>query len=286
MIIERTNLQGITMRFSVDNSLHKILMGFKNAVENHKTSVVIILDGKSGLGKTTAGGMVAKVLDNNFDLHKMHYQAETFMKGGNGKVGLANAKKGDVIFFDESAPISNRSALSKLNKMVTQALTMIRSKEIYVIFCINSFFDLDKNISIYRADILLHCYGKHLYDRGHFCTFFKGLDGKDRLKLLYIFGKKMYDYSRPKANFVGKFSKFFVVDEEEYDRQKQEGVKAFLMGEQTDYINDLRNKLIIHVIKNKLMDVKEVSEVIGLSTRQIYNIVQKGGKREYEKEFN
>ena len=256
-----------------DGYLHELLKGFIDAIENHKTSVVIAIDGRSGLGKTTMGNQIAITLDKDFCLHKIFYNPQEFL------TGLSNAKKGDCLMFDEAMLISSRSALSSINRMIVQAMSMIRSKNIYVIFCINSIFDLDKNLAISRADLLLHIYSESLIKRGNFCAFFKGKDGRDRIKELYLYGKKFYDYNKPKANFIGTFTKEFVVDEQEYEKQKQIGVDAFLTGKigtQTQVAYKTRNQMIAR-LHNEGWDVKKLMEYSGLSRTEIYKIVAKEG---------
>lgn len=220
-VLPRTGQEGT---FGLDGYLYELIEFFKDAIDNHKTSVVLVFDGKSGFGKTTLNNQVAITLDPNYSLKNLYYTPETFLEG------LRNAKPGDYICFDEAMLLSNRSALSSVNKMIIIAMSMIRSKRIYVSFCVNSIFDLDKNIAIYRADLLLHLYGDNLIDRGKYAAFFKAKDGNDRLKDLYLKGKKFYDYSQPKANFVARFPKEFVLDENEYEKQKQAGVNNYLSG--------------------------------------------------------
>lgn len=267
MKIARKLPNGLTTGIYVDGYLHELLEGFRNAVEKHNTSVVIVVDGRSGMGKTTLANQIGIILDPNFDLPKLYYDPETFLDG------LATAKKGDVFLFDEAMLISSRSALTEINRMIVQAMSMIRSKNIYVIFCVNSIFDLDKNLAISRADILLHVYGESLIDRGRFAAFFRAKDGLDRLKQLYLKGKKLYEYTEPKANFIGSFTKNFVVDEQEYEKRKQEGINRFLKSS-TIKIKAFRSRdmLIKHILDNKLMKIDDVVRVTDISIRQIYTI--------------
>lgn len=218
-----------TADFFQDNNFNELLMGFKKAIDKHNTSVVMIIDGRSGMGKTTLALQSGITLDPDFGLHKIHFSPRTFLAGNeSGKVGLAQAKKGDFILFDEAMLISNRSAMSQINKMIIQAMSMIRSKNIFVGFCVNSIFDLDRNLVLHRADALFHVYGDTLISRGKFCGFFKGRDGFDRLKSLYLQGKKLYDYSKPQANMIAKFPSEFIIDEMLYETEKQKGIDEFL----------------------------------------------------------
>ena len=272
--LEIQRIEGL--EFKLPEKLREILDGFKYAVYQKNTSAVIIIDGRSGMGKTTLNNQCGKYCDSSFDLPKLHYNPETFLNGGEGKIGLAQAKEGDWITFDEAMLISNRSTLSEINRMIIQAMSMIRSKRIFVCFCVNSIFDLDKNLALSRADLLLHVYGQSLTDRGRFCAFFRGADGEDRLKMLYLLGKKFYDYRRPQSNFFARFSKCFVVDEKLYEEQKQVGVNNFLNSMAKKSSNKAmlsRDKLVMHLRNTTDMTIEEVANITGVSTRTIDNII-------------
>jgi len=207
-----------------DGYLLEVLTGFKKSVLKRNTTAVIIIDGRSGMGKTTLGNQIGYLLDDNYGINKIYYEPKKFLEG------LNQAKKGDYLMFDEAMIISSRSAMSDVNKMMIMAMSMIRSKQLFICFCVNSIFDLDRNLALSRADLLLHVYGDHLTDRGNFSAFFKAKGDMDRIKNLYLVGKKFYSYSKPSANFYGRFGKKFIVDDEEYEKRKQVGIDAFLSG--------------------------------------------------------
>jgi len=269
VVITRTRPNGEVFSFYVDGKLHEILLGFRKAMYKKNTSGVIIIDGKSGFGKTTLGNQVSITLDENYGLKKIFYNPDSFL------AGLAEAKQGDTLMFDEAMLISNRSTMSAINKMVIQAMSMIRSKRICIIFCVNSIFDLDKNLVLSRANLLLHVYGDSLFDRGKYAVFFKPRGQQDKIKQLYLLGKKFYDYSRPKANFISKFSSEFVVDEEEYEKQKQIGVNAFLnvkVGSQTTKFFEGRNNAIRELHKEG-QSVERIATLFSLDKKTIYKIL-------------
>jgi energy-coupling factor transporter ATP-binding protein EcfA2 len=222
-----------------DGYLLEVLTGFKKSVLKKNTTAVIIIDGRSGMGKTTLGNQLGYLLDDrnyfmddkgkkkekrSYNINKIYYEPKKFLEG------LNQAKKGDFLMFDEAMIISSRSAMSDVNKMMIMAMSMIRSKQLFICFCVNSIFDLDRNLALSRADLLLHVYGDHLTDRGNFSAFFKAQADMDRIKNLYLVGKKFYSYSKPSANFYGRFGKKFIVDELEYEKRKQVGIDAFLSG--------------------------------------------------------
>lgn len=259
---------GEPFSFYQDGYLYKLLMWFRTAMHKKNTSAVIVIDGRSGMGKTTFANQVAVTIDENYGLTKIFYNPDDFI------TGLSVAKKGDCLVFDEAMLISNRSTLSIINRMVVQAMSMIRSKKVCIIFCVNSVFDLDKNLAISRADLLLHVFGDSLIDRGKFGAFFKPKGHQNRITQLYILGKKFYDYSRPKANFVGRFSKEFVVDEDKYELQKQKGVNEFLnkkVGNKTIKAYATRNNLI-RSLREAGWSWDKLVEQTGLSEKTIREI--------------
>ena len=65
----------------IDGYYKQLLDDFKNAVEKHNTSIVMIFDGKSGKGKTTLSNQTGAYLDPNFGLKNIYYDPETFLKG-------------------------------------------------------------------------------------------------------------------------------------------------------------------------------------------------------------
>tara|TARA_R100001244_G_scaffold33993_1_gene31569 strand:- start:14 stop:802 length:789 start_codon:yes stop_codon:yes gene_type:complete len=208
-----------------DKYLLDNLGGFKKAVLNKNTSFVMVIDGRSGMGKTTLANQLGHFFDDNYCLDKIFWEPRKFLEG------LEKARKGDFLLFDEAMILSSRSAMSEVNRMVVMAMSMIRSKQLFICFCVNSIFDLDRNLALSRADFLLHVYGDNLGDRGNFTAFFRARGDIDRIKSLYLRGKKYYSYSQPRANFFGSFGKRFIVDENEYEKRKQAGVNSFLKGD-------------------------------------------------------
>lgn len=239
------DINGRGISFHIDSNLKDLLDGFKYVVSEKNTSVVILCDGRSGMGKTTLMNQVGIYCDNNYDLKNIYYDPDLFLEG------LSNAKRGEFLLFDEAMLISNRSTMSRINKMIIQAMSMIRSKNIIVGFCINSIFDMDRNLVLSRADLLLHVYGENLIDRGNYIAFFRAVKQEDKIKLLYLLGKKYYSYAKPKANFVGKFFNKFIVDTQEYERQKQDAINKFLKDDEREVFTKRGKALLKLLVYNK-----------------------------------
>lgn len=251
-------IEGRNISFYLHDRLKPLLDGFKFAIEKKNTSVVILYDGRSGMGKTTLANQVGIYLDNSYNVEKIFYEPEKFLEA------LAEAKKGDYLLFDEAMIISNRSAMSQLNMMIVQAMSMIRSKNIYVGFCVNSIFDLDRNLVLSRADLLLHVHGDNLIDRGNFKAYFKPKGGFNKITQLYFEGKKWYSY-KTIPNFFGKFLNKFIVDEEEYEKRKQEGINNFLRSLESSKVKIhvlALGRLIIWLKEKYGINQKDVAEVV------------------------
>lgn len=261
--------------FSLPSKLRDILKIFMWANREKNTSAVILVDGRSGMGKSTLSFQIGCYCDGNFSLDSVYFNPSQFLEG------LANAKPFSVHIFDEAMILSNRSSMSAINKMIIQAMSMIRSKRLIVIFCINSIFDLDRNLVLSRADICLNVYGDSLVSRGQFMSFFKGEDGQDRLKMLYLLGKKYYSYSSPKSNFNTTFSSYFPFDEIQYENLKQQGVNDFLLSTEkgrSDRTKKSRDDLIIWIKNNTELSTSDIGTICGLTQRAIQLIIKQHGR--------
>ncbi len=257
--------------YSLPKKLREILDGFKWAIHNRKQSVVLLVDGRSGMGKTTLSFQTGKYMTPDFSLNNVHFTPEAFLEA------LTRTKKGDTVIFDEAMLLSSRATLSKINRMIVVAMSMIRSKNLCIIFNVNSIFDLDRNLVLSRADLLLHCYGESLTDKGKFLAFFKGGDGRDRIKELYIHGKKYYSYGTPKSNFNAMFGSNFVLDDNEYEVKKQIGVNSFLKGtkaEASSKFKRSRDLYVKYIYDNLDLTQEQIAELGDITRRTIINILR------------
>jgi len=223
-------------KYSIADVIHKNLVKAKYAVAKYNTSTVFVVDGKSGSGKTTLSFQMALFLDNDFSLDKVAWDPKKFIEL------IDKSKAGDCIVFDESMVINSRSAMSQANKLIMIAMSQMRSRNIFVIFNINSIFDLDRNLSLHRTNSLFHVYqaGDKIDGQRRVLLF-----DRKRLKILYILGKKFYSYSKPKANASTTFTKFFPFDDAVYEnrKRKESGVNMLMNSERLGK-NEKKYKLI------------------------------------------
>ena len=261
------------------------LNNYVKGVMNKNTSAVFLCDGRSGLGKTTISfqtschlaNEIAKykskkqnqIVEPKFDLDSVCWTPDVFI----GK--LKKATCGDIIIMDESMILSNRSAMSHFNKAVVIMMSLIRSKQIFVIFNVNSIFDLDKNLVLHRADMLLHLYAEddRFASRGRYLVI-PSAHGK--LKNLYITGKKYYNYSKARIAFRDKYTKFFPFDEKEYEKRKQDAIQQYFMDEKPTHLKATysRDNLVKYLYHKCGETSEKISEIGGVSSRTIQRILK------------
>lgn len=271
--------------YYIAKALAENLDGFIKGVLFKNTSAVFICDGRSGEGKTTISSQIGCYINRKvkehfaknpkwgtppeFNLDSLAWTPDTFIDK------LQNAKKGEVVIFDEAMVFSNRSTMSELNRNIVIMMSMIRSKEIFVIFNVNSIFDLDRNLPLHRADMLVHVYPreKKFASRGAYMVI-PSSGGK--LKRLYIQGKKFYDYSKARPAFINTFPKFFPFDDKVYEERKQEAIKDYFAekGRYNTKAIESRDALIKYVrettpsIRNE-----ELARIAGVSMRTVTRAV-------------
>jgi hypothetical protein len=204
-------------KFRMHGYTYENLKDARRIVEKKEQSFIIINDGKTGLGKSTLSIQQAFFFARG---DRKKFNQEHVLYDPNPSFDkVANSKKGDVWIFDESIIFNSRSAMSQYNKDMILLLSTIRSKQIYIILNIPSFFDLDRAITMNLANILFHLYGECFGDRGRYLVF----DDK-RMKDLFIKGKKTYTYGLVKANFRADFGPGFLLDKEIYDAEKAKAI--------------------------------------------------------------
>lgn len=279
---------GREFSFYMSKNLAMNLDGFIHGVMTKKTSAVFLFDGRSGQGKTTISSQVGCYISKKvkeyyenhpglgeppeFTLDCMTWTPDDFI------ARFEKAKKGEIVILDESMIISNRSTMSELNRKIIIMMSMIRSKQLFVFFNVNSLFDLDKNLPLHRADMLITVYPreKSFASRGAYMVT-PAAGGK--LKHLYITGKKFYDYSKARPAFTDTFPAFFPFSEEEYERRKQEAINNYFESKGKPDRNiamESRDKYIRYILEHlPTMRQEECARIGGISLRTVQYALQR-----------
>jgi hypothetical protein len=175
---------------------------------------VYVVDGPEGSGKSVFGMQLAKKFDPNFSLERVCFTPTEFTRA------IIRAKKGQCVVFDEAfTGLSSRGSLTEVNKLLVSLMMEMRQKNLFVIIIMPTFFLLDKYVALWRARGLFHIYTKNR-KRGYWMYF-----NRKTKKLLYLLGKKFYDYSKPKSNIRGRFFNKYIINEEEYRIKKKEAMQ-------------------------------------------------------------
>lgn len=243
-------------RWWIDNFLKEnfdfVRSKVSHKIAHRRADLFIIVDGPVGSGKSTLSFQCAKYFDPTFNLSRVVFSVEEFLNA------LINASPGQAVVFDEAIIVNSRSALTEFNKKVIIAMTQIRSKGLYLFFNIPSVFDLDRNLVLNRCHLLLHCFQDRFGDRGKYTVF-----DHEKMKVLYLKGKRLYSYAYPKANFHGRFTEFFHIEGSnriEYEKKKQSEIAKQAKPAKTHRWFRQRNQ-VVRAFWDELAKNKKVEEI-------------------------
>jgi len=261
--------------FSMDGYLKKNLEMAK-AVVKKDWDMVFVVDGAEGSGKSVLAQQAAYYCDRTINIDRICFTPKEF------KNAIKSAEKYQAVVYDEAyTGLSSRAAMSLINRTLVTMLAEIRQKNLFVFVVMPTFFDLDKYVALWRSRALLHVYTKENFERGYFSFF-----NVDRKKALYLFGKKFYSYSATKANFIGRFPKPYVVDEEIYRKKKMESLSKDVEEDDPELKKKFEEWLFLKLQNPSLgIKVKDKAQLMGLMPHSFTNKSTRY-KKEQEKEGN
>jgi len=133
---------------------------------------------------------------------------------------VINAKKYSHVIFDEAfRGFSGRASMSQTNRILVKMLNEIRQKNLTVWIVIPSVWDLDAYVSKHRTRGLFHIYTSREKRRGFFRFY-------NKTTVLYWLGNTKNKYRYPRsANFFGRFTNNYPLDESAYRRKKYAALK-------------------------------------------------------------
>lgn len=224
-------------------------------------------------GKSTVALQMAHYIDRSFNLSRVCFTSEEFINC------IVNAKKYQSVVYDEArSGLNARRALSEVNVALTNMLAEIRQKNLFVVIVLPSFFDLDKNVACWRSRALVHVYTRGLKERGFFKFY-----SQNKKKMLYVLGKRTYQYSKVICDFHGRFSDINPLDEQAYRLKKKENLEKFgFMGKQTSNKYEpakIREEESMRILYNLLsfgrLTKKDMSEIMGFSVAVLSSRIKK-----------
>jgi hypothetical protein len=161
--------------------------------------------------------------------------------------------------------LSSKGALSKENKKIVMLLQECRQRNLFIFIVLPTFFLLETYAAIFRTQALIHA---AFYKTNFKLRYYRVYNYQNK-KILYLTGKKFYDYSRPRVSasfrFYGKFPP--TINRDAYLRKKH---KAFATL-------DTKNEEDTYVMKQRDRSNRELHDKFGMSFRKISDMYKKDG---------
>jgi len=259
---------------------HKQNLDVARTIIKKDWDMIFVYDGYEGTGKSVKCMQDAFYCDPTLNIDRIVFNADDFQKA------VEKASKYQAIVFDEAyGGLSSRGAMSTVNKSITQMLTVIRAKNLFVFIVLPSFFDLDKYVALWRGRALIHVYTGDNFKRGFFEFY-----GKDRMKNMYVMGKKLYNYSCQKPNFRGAFTNTYVIDEALY-REKKNATSLDTGKQGTTLVHrkavqSVRRDIVLSLrYKDIGLTVEQKAQILDLTRQTLSRYMrEKAGVKDFKEE--
>jgi hypothetical protein len=249
MTILAIEVDGQNRNLYVDNELYnRINLTIKPKLKKKDFDWVWVVDGSEGSGKSVFSFQLAKVVDPSFCLERVCMTPNEFTRA------VIKAEKGQAVVFDEGfTGLSSRASLTEINRLMVSLMMEMRQKNLFIVVVMPTIFLLDRYVALFRAKGLFHVYMKG-GNRGRWIYF----NNKSK-KQLYIYGKKLFSYSRPKSNFRGRFADQYTVNEEEYRKKKAEALSHKSRSTRAETFK-MQRDILFYIMNRKLnMNQEQIS---------------------------
>lgn len=260
---------GLNERY-YDGDLVKNLDALKTAVKRDWDGLLFVF-GREGVGKSTFAMQLASYLDPDFSLDRVSWTPEGFVEK------VMNAPKYACIVLDEAyLTFVNRTSIGNLQRTIISMLTMIRSRNLYIIVVSPTIFDMSKYLVVHRSLAAFRCY-HHGLERGYWEMY------GDSAKLdLYVKGRRDNNLKVAKADLRGRFTKWFPLEKDEYEQGKQEAVRELQdkMKTKTTTKEDLERveresigRVVAYLSDHKLLKpraLQRLSNYLGVDRATLY----------------
>ncbi len=213
---------------------------------------IYVITGREGLGKSTLAMQLAYCVDQNLSLDNIVFTAAQLEKR------IIQAKPFTAIIFDESFNgLSSKGAISKENKRLVRLLMMCRQRNLFLFIVLPSFFLLEKYVGIFRSTALFNV----LVSRKNFKLRYYKVYNYRQKRELYIKGKNLMDYSRPKIPKSYRFYKKLppTIDDTSYRAKK---LKTFMEEgkEETEESKHLKQRSVFSAYLKVKYDFSYVAQ--------------------------
>lgn len=245
-------LNGTEKSFYMDNRLYtESTTIIRKGIQKKDKDWLVIIDGQEGSGKSVFAMLLGKVLDPDLNMSRICMTPQDFTKA------ILTAKKGQCVIFDEAfTGLSSRGALTEINRVLVSLMMEMRQKNLYVLIVMPTFFELDRYVAIHRSKGLFHVYQNS--GRRGFFTYFN----EKNKKLLYLKGKKMYDYSYPRTGYYGRFLDQYIIPEQEYRDKKKEALMKKSRSTRAMQLKSQRDTLMYIMYKTLDVSQRRISQLM------------------------
>jgi len=263
----------------MDNIMLQFIPKWRTEVLKKDRDKVIAIDGREGSGKSVLAQQLAAELDPDFNVDKIAFNSQEFMS----MIKSPERKKGDCIILDEAFLAANsRSSMSLINRAMVGLATEMRQLNLFVIIVLPSFFDLDKYFALWRTDTLLHVYFDKDGKRGRYIAF-----NHDKKKMLYLKGKKFYNYGVVRSGLPPmRFPDGYVVDETEYRLRKQNAFREEKVTAIEQRYKDRVLALVKFMREEGGYDTKIIAESMGMNRKSLSTMLERAGVYSYTSQSN
>lgn len=243
----------------------------------------IVIDGPERAGKSTFGQTICAYLDPTFNLDRVVFTPEEWERL------IVKLDEFQANMFDEGAEgFYVRNAMADVNKRLNQIMMMVGQKNLITVIILPSFFDLDKYIAIWRSTILFHVMIRFRPSRkwgvapvrGHFSYY-----NRKKKKVLYLYGKKGYNYNITPPTARGYFFHNIILDDIKYRKKKWDSLKSVLSSiDETlpDGSNITERDRLIEALKKRGANKTEIVRETGIRKSVVDKALSKTRQRKFE----
>ncbi len=255
----------------IDGYLYESYDHAKDVMSKKSLDLVTVVSGYPGSGKSKLVSQLASFCDPTFNEDRMYQNSKPFIEACKSE----DTKILSAHVLDEAwEGLSALQVRKEVGRIVMSILNKVRQKRLYIFIVLPDFFDLSKNIAIFRSRWLIHCYEEEFGDIGRFAAF-----DRDAKRQLYIKGKRFEDYNAHPASCFGVFTKGDApnFNWEKYENIiKKEGLENDSLGMNLDDRPTVQRNKLINFMKTELeQSVGKISEVSGMGITTIYDALKK-----------